>query len=166
MIIQINKVKSNNQKENSMKILKHLLSIGLLILVLINLSCQQQQAPVEKPKDGVFVHISHGTDDPHRALMGLQMAAIMAESKDVLVYIDITGVDLVLKDSKDLTFSHFPSSLTQLTKLIDMGITVYVCPGCLKAAGKTPEDVMNGVKIADKEGFFNFTKGRILAIDY
>ena len=155
-----------NLEEFTMKTLKLLLLVNLLILLLMNLFCQQQQAPVEKPKDGVFVHISHGTDDPHRALMGLQMAAIMAESKDVLVYIDITGVDLVLKDSKDVAFSHFPSSLTQLTKLSDMGITIYVCPGCLKAAGKTPNDVMDGVKIAEKEGFFNFTPGRILAIDY
>jgi hypothetical protein len=30
-------------------------------------------------RDGVFVHISHGPDDPHRVLMGLQMARIMAE---------------------------------------------------------------------------------------
>lgn len=149
-----------------MKLKNYWVILSLVAFQLLVLSCQQQQAPVKNVKDGVFVHISHGSDDPHRALMGLQMAAIMAESKDVVVYIDISGVDLVLKDSKDITFSHFPSSLAQLTKLIDMGITVYVCPGCLKAAGKTPDDVMNGVKIAEKEGFFNFTKGRILTIDY
>jgi hypothetical protein len=40
------------------------------------------------------------------------------------------------------------------------------CPGCLKAAGKTESDLMEGVKIADKEMFFNFTTGRILTIDY
>ena len=33
--------------------------------------------------------------------MGLQMAVIMSQDKDVLVYFDISGIDLVLKDSDD-----------------------------------------------------------------
>jgi hypothetical protein len=40
------------------------------------------------------------------------------------------------------------------------------CPGCLKAAGKTEEDLADGVQIADKAKFFSFTKGRILTLDY
>ena len=75
-------------------------------------------------RDGVFVHISHGSDDPHRLLMALNMAKIMADDHDVLVYIDIKGVDAVLKDSPD------------------------------------------EIQIADKNAFFDFTKGRILTLDY
>jgi hypothetical protein len=41
-----------------------------------------------------------------------------------------------------------------------------VCPGCLKAANKTESDLMDGVKIADRNKFFEFTSGRILTIDY
>ena len=63
-----------------------------LVLVLFT-SCQQN---VEKEEintqdietvitDGVFIHISHGKDDPHRVVMALQMANIMAEDKDVAV---------------------------------------------------------------------------------
>ena len=148
------------------KIYIPLLSLLACLLLLLYNGCQTQNSPQEIPSDGIFVHISHGSDNPHRALMGLQMAVIMAESKDVLVYIDIKGVEIVLKNSPDITYSHFPSSKAQLKKLINAGVTVYVCPGCLKAAGKTPEDVMDGVKIAEKEGFFNFTNGRILTIDY
>jgi hypothetical protein len=40
------------------------------------------------------------------------------------------------------------------------------CPGCLKSAGKTADDLMPGVAIADKKQFFSFTKGRILSLDY
>ena len=121
----------------------------------------------QKPaRDGVFVHISHGTDDVHRVLMGLQMAVIMSEDRDVLVYFDIRGVDVVLKDADDLAFSHFPSSKTQLQKLLEKNIPVMACPGCLKAAGKTPADLMEGIQIADKDRFFDFTAGRILTIDY
>lgn len=122
-----------------------------------------QQTP---PKDGAFIHISSGSNDVHRLLMGLQMAVKMSEDKDVLVYFDIKGIEAVLKDAKDFKFATFPSSKTQLTTLISKGITIMACPGCLKAAGKSEKDLMDGVKIADKEKFFSFTKGRILTIDY
>jgi predicted peroxiredoxin len=117
-------------------------------------------------KDGVFIHISHGSDDPHRLLMALNMAKIMADDHDVLVYIDIKGVDAVLKDSPDISYSHFPSSRTQFSALLKQGATLMVCPGCLKAAGKSREDVADEIQIADKNAFFDFTKGRILTLDY
>jgi len=137
------------------------LTIGLLWGCSMGVETQAGEA-----RDGVFVHISHGGEDLHRVAMGLQMAALMAADHDVCVYFDIRGVEVVLKDAPDMTFSHFPGSHVQLQKLLDAGAVVCVCPGCLKAAGKTPEDVMDGVRIADKEAFFSFTKGRILTIDY
>jgi intracellular sulfur oxidation DsrE/DsrF family protein len=86
--------------------------------------------------------------------------------RDVLVYFDIHGIDVVLEDSEDLTYKHFASSRTQITKLIEGGATVCACPGCLKAADKTADDLMPGVEVADKDRFYSFTKGRILTIDY
>jgi predicted peroxiredoxin len=120
----------------------------------------------EEIKDGVFVHISHGTEDPHRMLMGLTMAERMSADKDVILYIDITGIDVVLKDSPDLTLEPFASSKTLIQNLLKKGITIMACPTCLKAAGKSPEDLAEGISVADKDKFFNFTKGRILTIDY
>jgi predicted peroxiredoxin len=117
-------------------------------------------------RDGVFIHVSHGTNDPQRVAMALQMAAMMSEDKDVLVYFDIKGIDVVLKDGADIQFSHFPSSKTQLKKLAERKVTLMACPGCLKAAGKTAADLAPGIQVADKKAFFNFTKGRILTLDY
>lgn len=139
----------------------------VLSLILVPLSGQASSAKSEEnAKDGVFIHVSNGSENPHRVLMALKMASLMIEDKDVLLYFDIKGVDVVLKDSKDLKYEQFPSSHTQLKDLIAKGAHIYVCPACLKAAGKKPEDVMEGVKIADKNAFFNFTKGRILSLDY
>ena len=111
-----------------------LISTVLLILSLLFLfngcnenecdDCDAHKTPV---KDGIFIHISHGPEDAHRVLMALNMANLMSETKDVLVYFDIKGVEV---------------------------------------AGRTPEDLMPGIQVADKDGFFNFTKGRILTIDY
>jgi predicted peroxiredoxin len=117
-------------------------------------------------KDGVFIHITHGGNHPHRVLMALNLAEKMAEDKNVILYFDIDGIEVLLKDAPDLTFSHFPSSHTQIKKLLDMGIEIMACPGCLKSMGKIPGDLKEGIILADKEKFFNFTSGRILTMDY
>lgn len=144
--------------------------ILILAALFLLVSCQSKEAePVtEAPpvKDGVFVHITHGPEDPHRVLMALQMAAMMSDSLDVAVYCDIQGVRIVLKEAEDLSYAHFPSSHTQIRKLLDRGVPVMACPGCLAAIGKTPADLMDGVQVASRETFFGFTEGRILTLDY
>ena len=91
---------------------------------------------------------------------------MISEENDVLVYIDIKGVEFVLQDSEDIKHPAFPSAHESIKKLLDKGVGVYACPGCLKAAGKTVDDLMEGIKAADKNAFFNFTDGRIITLDY
>jgi len=150
--------------------MKNFLTLVLILLVTMSFITSAQlnesKAMQEEVKDGVFVHISHGTEDPHRMLMGLTMAERMSADKDVILYIDITGIDVVLKDSPDLTLEPFASSKTLIQNLLKKGITIMACPTCLKAAGKSPEDLAGGISVADKDKFFNFTKGRILTLDY
>jgi len=117
-------------------------------------------------RDGVFIHITDSYNDPHRVLMPLKMATMMAGDKDVIVYMDIHAVELLVKGAKDLNFADFESAQTYIKQLTDKGIGVYACPTCLKIAGFKPEDLMDGVQIAMKDKFFNFTKGRIIALDY
>jgi predicted peroxiredoxin len=154
-------------------------NIGLFIIAaLILISCNQNpekktSSSLEKTteastpvRDGVFIHITESYNDPHRVLMPLKMATIMAADKDVIVYMDIHAVELLVKGAKDLTYTDFDSFQTYLKQLIDLKVGVYACPTCLKIAGFKPEDLMDGVQIAQKDKFFNFTKGRILALDY
>ena len=147
----------------------------LIVVSLCFTGCQPKQtthetiitgSKQENVKDGVFIHISHGPEDAHRVAMGLKMATLMAEDKDVLVYFDINGIDVVTKNAEDITMPTFPSSKEALQELLDKDIPVYACPGCMKAKGVNPEDLMPGIKVAEKDAFFNFTKGRILTIDY
>ena len=120
----------------------------------------------EPVKDGIFIHISEGYNNPHRVLMPLKMATMMSKDKDVLVYMDIHAVELLVKGAKDLNFADFESAHTYLKQLADKKVGVYACPTCLKVAGFNPEDLMEGVKTAEKDKFFNFTKGRIITLDY
>jgi predicted peroxiredoxin len=143
--------------------------LGLLTLVAMLLaSCVDTtvEAPSEPVKDGVFIHISEGYEDAHRALMPLKMATIMADDKDVLIYMDIHAVNLLVKGAEDLTHDGFESAQTYLKQLLDMGVGIYACPTCLQVASFGAEDLMEGIQTAQKEKFFNFTEGRILTLDY
>ena len=141
--------------------------IVLLMLVAGVLACQQGgQQPTTPVKDGLFVHLSHGSDNPHRLLMGLMLATKMADSVDVIVFADIEAVHAFLKGAEDLTMAPFESSQTAIAGLLAKGVTIMVCPGCLEAAGKTPGDLMDGVQVAQADKFFGFTEGRILSLDY
>jgi len=117
-------------------------------------------------KDGIFLHISSGYENPHKVLMALKMAAMMSMDKDVLVYIDIKGVETVVKTSKDMKFKDFPTLFELLDELAAKKVTVMACPTCLKIAGYKEEDLRQGIIIANKDKFFNFTKGRIITLDY
>lgn len=154
-----------------MKNSSHLTSTLCIALGMLLLCCQppaQVEEEVEAPpeRDGVFVHISHGTNAPHRVLMGLRMADVMSSDKDILVYFDVKGVEVVLKSTQEIVQEPFESARTQLLALLDKGVSIYVCPSCLAAAGATSEQVIEGVQIANKDAFFDFTKGRILTLDY
>jgi len=127
---------------------------------------QDAATAIETPRDGVFIHISHGPEDAHRVLMALKMAEMMASDKDVLVYFDIEGIKAVLKDAPNLEHAQFPKSHEQIVKLGELGVPIFACPGCLAAAGKSAADLREGVQVANKDAFFDFTEGRILTLDY
>jgi predicted peroxiredoxin len=153
--------------------------ILLLISSFLIISCNQNPKPTTVShvhpnmaetetlvRDGVFIHITESYNDPHRVLMPLKMAVMMSMDKDVIVYMDIHAVELLVKGSKDLNFADFESAQTYIKQLIDNKVVVCACPTCLKIAGFQPEDLMEGVQVAQKDKFFNFTKGRIITLDY
>ena len=115
----------------------------LTIIIACLCACVSTEAPPPETaaRDGMFIHITAGIDNPHRVAMALNMATIMSEDKDVILYFDIKGIEVVLKDSPDITYAQFPGSKAQLAALAEKGITIMACPGCLKAAGKTARRV-------------------------
>ena len=151
-----------------MKAMHALIAVGVVALILAMASVGAQNTPNPAVvRDGVVIHISHGRDSSQQAVMGLNMAVMMSDDHDVLVYFDIKGIDLALKDAPDLSYSSAaPSSKTELMALREKGVPMMVCPGCLKAAGKSADDLAPGMRLADKNSFFTFTKGRILTLDY
>lgn len=146
-------------------------NISLILSVLFILSCSQSAdnkiiADETLNRDGIFIHITESYNDPHRVLMPLKMATMMADDKDVIIYMDIHAVELLVKGAKDLNFADFEPFQGYMKKLIDKNIPIYACPTCLKIAGFKPEDLIDGIQIAQKDKFFNFTNGRIIAMNY
>lgn len=128
---------------------------------------QEEGAMSGAAQDGLFIHLSHGPDDPQRLLMGLQMANIMAnDGKDVLVYCDIEAVNILTKEADRVEKMGFRSSEELLASLLENDVAVRACPSCMAVAGYSADDLREGVKLADKDEFFTFTEGRILTMDY
>jgi predicted peroxiredoxin len=136
------------------------------ILFANTLFAQEKDLKADTPRDGVFIHITESYDNPHRLLMPLKMATIMAKDKDVLIYMDIEAVKILVKGALDITHPEFESAHTYIKQLSSMGVGIHACPTCLKVAGYKSEDLMEGIIIANKDKFFDFTKGRIISLDY
>lgn len=148
------------------RLIRSMMVCLVLAAILLQTGCASTR-PVPAPaRDGVFIHIKSGQDHAHSVLMGLRMAQLMASDRDVLVYFDVDGIRAVLQDSPDLKMEPFGSSNAMIRDLVDRKVQVFACPGCLKAMGKAPEKLMPGVKVAEKDAFFAFTRGRILTLDY
>ena len=140
----------------------------MTLAVFVLFACMQSNntEQPEKATDGVFIHITHDHNDPHRVLMPLQMALMMATDRDVLIYLDIDAVNLVTRSADDLDYAHFTPLKAAIDQLLGMGVGIYACPGCMKAHGIHEDDLMEGIQLAQKEKFFSFTDGRILTLDY
>lgn len=141
--------------------------IGLAAFVSLIAGCAQGNHGMRAGvRDGVFVHLKSPTSDDHSLMMGLKMASLMAESQDVLIYVDVAAIPIVTRNGPDLHKEGFGSSRNVIRALLDEGVGIYACPSCLEAHGQTPMDLIAGVKVAERAAFFRFTRGRILTLDY
>jgi predicted peroxiredoxin len=149
-------------------------AVFILLAVLISNSCiRVNNNPVPEfsmssliEKEGLFIHVKQGADNPHEVLMALSMASKFAADHDVLMYFDIDGIEMVTKNAPNLQMEPFGSSDDLFDSLANAGVTLFACPGCMAVYGVKVEELRNGFKVADKEQFFKFTDGRILSIDY
>ncbi|MCX7712235.1 MAG: DsrE family protein [Chthoniobacterales bacterium] len=118
-------------------------------------------------QDGVLIHLSSGRKSPQKVLMAFKMATIMSENKkDVLVYCDNEAVKLLTTDAQDIENSGFPSLHTMLDQLLSKKIPILACPACLKTAKIKYQNLKPGILIATPNTFFDFTKGRIVSLNY
>ena len=149
--------------------MKNVFTLSLILLLVAScLRVDNTEIPAapEKKTDGVFIHISKGAGDTHDVLMALMLADKFCTTNDVLVFFDKEGIDMVVKDAPNLEMEPFDSSDDIFSRLLENGAEILACPACMKIAGVEEVDLRDGVKIAEKERFLDFTEGRILSLDY
>lgn len=144
-----------------------LLLVPLFFSACIRVNTDSEDLPVPGSKtDGAFIHISKGTADTHAVLMALMLADKFSTSNDVLVFFDKEGIELVTRDAPNLEMDPFDPSDEIFERLVSRHATILACPACMQVAGVEEGDLREGVEIAEKEMFFDFTEGRILSLDY
>jgi len=150
--------------------MKKVLALLLLPLLMsacirVNTELEPEQA-TKAPTDGAFIHISKGSADTHDVLMALMLADKFSTSNDVLVFFDKEGIEMVTRDAPNLEMEPFDASDEIFKRLVELDVTILACPACMKVAGMEEGDLREGVQMAEKEQFFDFTEGRILTLDY
>ena len=150
-----------------MKKVLALFLVPLLLSACVHIKTDTEATPEEEPKtDGAFIHISKGSGDTHDVLMALMLADKFSTSNDVLVFFDKEGIEMVTNEAPNLAMGPFDSSDDIFKRLVDLDVTILACPACMQMSGVEEEDLRDGVQMAEKEQFFDFTEGRILTLDY
>lgn len=101
----------------------------------------------------IVVHLSHSTDDLHRATMALDLARALQEAgASVTLFMDLEGVRLVDKSlPQDLAwgFGAQKSSIQLLLKnYVEGGGKIMLCPHCAQAVGLTDSMISSEANIA------------------
>ena len=144
-----------------------LLLVPLLMSSCIRVNTEGEIATESKAlTDGAFIHISKGSADTHDVLMALMLADKFSTSNDVLVFFNKEGIEMVTRDAPNLEMEPFDPSDEIFARLVELDVTILACPACMKVAGMEEKDLREGVQMAEKEQFFDFTEGRILTLDY
>jgi len=119
-----------------------MLGTGLGAVGLAGLASGQAFADLEKKGKYVFA-ITHGGDDPNRAVFALLMAQVVAKKNwgAVHVWMTLGGADLAHVDKtagiESPIFKKFGNALELMEDLRGRGATFGVCPPCAEYAGAT-----------------------------
>jgi predicted peroxiredoxin len=109
---------------------------------------------VPTPKSqSIVVHLSHSTNDLHRATMAFDLAiTLQGAGANVTMFMDLEGVRIMDKNlPQDLTwgFGAQKNSIQQLLQnYVEAGGKVLLCPHCAQAAGLSDSMLLSEAKIA------------------
>jgi predicted peroxiredoxin len=102
----------------------------------------------------IVVHLSHFTDDLHRAFMALKIATLTQKAgADVHLFLDIEGVRLADKrQSLDMTWGPSKTPLSEYYEaFVTAGGKVVLCPHCAHAGGVDDKNLARGAAILTEE---------------
>jgi predicted peroxiredoxin len=106
-----------------------------------------EQATLGKPT--LVINLTAGTDDVHRAAMGLHLAEHgLAAEREVVVFFNVKAVELARGDLDESVALEGTGPVRALVaKLIAEGAQGLVCPMCAKEMGVTEADLAEGIQM-------------------
>lgn len=121
-----------------------LLGLGAGLAGLGVVTQAQAQSPAGTGR--TLVVLSHGSDDPNRAVLALLLASVAAKKAtgSVQIWMTLGGAEVAhRKKVEALTspiFAAMGSASSLLAELVAKGVTLKVCPPCATAAGAKGEE--------------------------
>jgi predicted peroxiredoxin len=112
------------------------------------------QAFAQEKKGKYVVVITHGGNDPNRAIFGLLMAETAADKGwgQVHVWMTLDGADLACKKKTDRIespiYKKFGNATSIMKKIKDKGGWFGVCPPCAEYFGATGNEKIEYVELA------------------
>ena len=100
------------------------------------------------------IHLSHFTDDLHRAFMAVKIAnMIMSRGIETQIFVDVEAARIAdLRQNLNLRWGEAETTLEVLIdEFVTDGGRVIVCPHCAKAANLTNDFIRPGMEIGTKE---------------
>ena len=123
------------------------------VVALFTVICSQPaMAAQETPgKGGLFVNLT--TDDPWRAGMALHFSRnVLEKGHPVVVYLNVAGVRVAATNIPlDINAMTGKSPHEMLKELIKAGGKVLICQPCMKHAGISKDQILDGVTLSTPE---------------
>ena len=117
-------------------LLKSLKAVVITVLAFLSLSA------FAGPNDPLFINLA--TDETHRASMALNFGKHhSANGHPLTIFLNDKAVMLGVKAGS----TKFAEQQKALSEVISGGALVIMCPMCLKQAGYTESDLIDGVKL-------------------
>jgi predicted peroxiredoxin len=113
---------------------------------LVGLGAVTGASPVQGGQGRTLVVLSHGSDDPNRAVLALLLAsaAVKKGNGPVQIWMTLGGAEVAHRKKvealKSPIFAAMGSASSLLAELAAKGVTLKICPPCAVAAGATGEE--------------------------
>jgi predicted peroxiredoxin len=119
-------------------------------------------------KQQIVVHLSHYTDDLHRALMALKIAELMqTKGAQVTLMLDLEGVRLAdTRQPRDLQWGRFGTAADAYDAFVKAGGKVMVCGHCAMAVGLDEKSLRPGAQMAQEGGLADLILAADKVLDY
>lgn len=141
--------------------------IGALLVGCAGSGSTHDAATMTDARPVVVLNVTRGLEDIKAGSMALLLAGhALDDGRQVIVFLNVHGVKLADRDLSATLASHDKPVKQLLGDLIDRGVTVLVCPACMKAADMTAADLVPGARTASRQALFGPLDDQAIVFSY